>query len=312
MKLTHLLTLGMAVVLSTTETSAYDALTQTGIVWVNGVDESGGWHDANKVNNDDGDADDNMCYAASAANLIAWWQENSNLTSSAPKGSDNIWSTFVNNTNEAYWDEGGEALSAINWWISGVYYPQKKSDFERFYVPEDCLSEESELPLTLNPFHGYYYDQYGLKQEDLAYFLTEEWIFDDQEAGSINFVDMLDEGMAISLAIGSDVNAEFGHAITLWGAEYDNGELVKLWLTDSDDYGVTTEQYLFSAEATLDDDSQKIYFDDEDIYGEQVYIAAVYSLDPSVSANWKLVPEPATTTLSLLALCGLAARRRRR
>ncbi len=62
-----------------------------GIVWVNGVDESGGWHDANKVNGYDGEADDNMCYAASAANLIAWWQENSNLTSSAPKGSDNIW-----------------------------------------------------------------------------------------------------------------------------------------------------------------------------------------------------------------------------
>ena len=43
-----------------------------------------------------------------------------------------------------------------------------------------------------------------------------------------------------------------------------------------------------------------------------MFIASVYALNASASANWQLVPEPATTTLSLLALAGLAARRRRK
>ena len=97
MNLRHLFTLslGMAVGLTTAaEASSTDVL--NGTFWVSGVTEESGWHDANKIDNDDGTADDNMCYAASAANLIAWWQENSNLSSSAPTKVDDIWNTFLN------------------------------------------------------------------------------------------------------------------------------------------------------------------------------------------------------------------------
>ena len=105
--------------------------------------------------------------------------------------------------------------------------------------------------------------------------------------------------------------------------EYENGVLSKLWLTDSDDY---TEQ-LFSVAVTLDEKENKIYLGtlitekegetETDSYyyvkeyGKNVFIGVVYALDMSEIANWQLVPEPATATLSLLALAALASRRRR-
>ena len=121
---------------------------------------------------------------------------------------------------------------------------------------------------------------------------------------------MINGGMAITLAIYSDTDTNFAHAITLWGVEYVNGELTRLWLTDSDDY--YNDPGLFSADVTLDKDSHTIYFDNDDLYPEKTYIAAVYSLDPNESATWQMIPEPGTATLSLLALAGLATRRRRK
>lgn len=298
----------MAVGLTTAaEASSTDVL--NGTFWVSGVTEESGWHDANKIDNDGGDVDDNMCYAASAANLIAWWQENSNLSSSAPTKVDDIWNTFVNNADETYREEGGEALSAINWWISGVYFPQKDADYSRYYVPEDYLDEDSVLNQSLTTFNGYYYDQYGLTQENLGNFLAHEWIAEEAEE-EIDFLGMINGGMAITLAIYSDKNTNFAHAITLWGVEYVNGELTRLWLTDSDDYD--DDPGLFWADVTLYKDSHIIYFDDDDLYFEDTYIAAVYSLDPNESATWQMIPEPGTATLSLLALAGLATRRRRK
>ena len=100
--------------------------------------------------------------------------------------------------------------------------------------------------------------------------------------------------------------------------EYDeNGKLTTMWLTDSDDY----IHQLFSVAVTLNDKENKIYLGEQvdgkyicDAYKgyENVYIAGVYAIDTSESAGWLLIPEPTTATLSLLALAGLAARRRRR
>lgn len=305
-----LLSLGLFSCFATTAT-AYENFNYTGIAWVDGVDENSGWYDANKIDNNDEDADDNMCYAASAANLITWWQnheQSQHLTSSAPKQLNSIWDTFVQNNQ--IWDDGGETLSAVNWWISGVYAPTTEDDYGRYYVPKEYLPEDY-LPLTLPRTNGYYYDQCGLTQDNLANFLSDEWVYgEDDSAAEINFYDMFDSGMAVALSINSELDEDFAHAITLWGAEYTDGKLEKLWLTDSDDYA--DDPGLFSADVTLSEDGSKIYFDDEELYGSQVYISGVYSLDPNESASWQMVPEPATATLSLLALCGLASRRRRK
>ena len=169
MKLSHFLmaSMGLMAGWATAATSAYDPATGTGTVWANGVSETEGWYDANKNNNANGDADDNMCFAASAANLIAWWQNGEygkSLTSQAPRDYKDIWQTYVtSNKNEENWSTGGLQSAALNWWVSGVYSPQTDADRDRFY-----LADEVTIPTTLAPFSGYYFDQYGLTQSDLG------------------------------------------------------------------------------------------------------------------------------------------------
>ena len=130
MKLTRFLSLALGLTLCA---AAADETLYTGAFWTEGVNETGGWYDANKIDNSDGDADDNMCYAASAANIIAWWQNgeivSGSLSSNAPKQLGDIWQTLIDaNDNEALWVEGGESLSAINWWVSGIYCPEHHAD----------------------------------------------------------------------------------------------------------------------------------------------------------------------------------------
>jgi MYXO-CTERM domain-containing protein len=193
-------------------------------------------------------------------------------------------------------------------------------------------------------FRGYYYDQYGLTQQNLSDFMATIWnytgpktpdapdtdgavsdtsnntitldaINDPASIYNIDFAGVL-ERSAISLAILDDDT--LGHAITLWGVEYgENGNLTTLWLTDSDDYA----HQLFSVAVTLDDKENKIYLGKKNADGkyicdayegyENIFIGGIYAIDTNVAAQWQLVPEPTTASLSLMALAALAARRRR-
>ena len=67
MKLTRFLVLLFGLTLGAASAKA----AYTGSYWANGVSETSGWYDINKLDTDDGDADDSMCYAAAAGNLIA-------------------------------------------------------------------------------------------------------------------------------------------------------------------------------------------------------------------------------------------------
>lgn len=374
MKLTGLfvLSLGLTLGLAFAESApAYDEATRTGTVWAMGVSKEGGWYDADKNDDWSGDADDCLCYAASASNLIAWWQDSDRAVASeeAPKKLEDIWQTYVRSNQ--LWDSGGSTLAAINWWISGVYSPLNEDAgkwadredpvWKRFYATPEKTYESGDdeiLPMALpnykqkddnsgeyKYFGGYYYDQYGLTQQNLSSFLLVDWECDDSpESGTnqstltlggvnmdadgdtesiyaIPFATILDES-PVSLTIYSanpNLDAEnpepLAHAITLWGVEYENDKLVRIWLTDSDD-GM---ERLFSMSVIMDEVKNKIYLDDDltddsifcQEYGYDVFIAEIFSINPSETADWQMVPEPATATLSLLALAALAVRRRR-
>ena len=159
MKLLRLLALFMGAAGGLVSAAEADSAAFTGTVWAQGVSQEGGWYDAQKNDPYNGDADDLMCYAACAANQIAWWQNSDyskNLSSSAPKDINTIWQTYVDSNQK--WNDGGDPASAINWWISGVYAPSTPAEWERYYAEK--LKED--LPLTLPATNGYYFDQYGL------------------------------------------------------------------------------------------------------------------------------------------------------
>lgn len=301
--------------------------------WAKGVTAESGWQDATKSAWKDAansgwqeppnpgeevPPDDMMCYAASAANLIAWWQDSSygqKLVSDAPQGIDDIWAEFVDASDKSLSSEGGEALAAINWWLTGIYFPKEEEDWNRYYAARDEL--EGEFPLTLpSRSSGYYNDRYVLTPDNLSDFLVDVWMYDASAecdaASTIGFGEILNDGGCISLAIGTEsLNKEgeeeaVGHAITLWGVEYENDELVKIWITDSDDVEGLVELNVHVDEH----DDKKIRLDN--YVDGSYYIIGVYALHAAASERWVMIPEPTTAALSLLALCGLCSRRRRR
>ena len=332
MKLSRLLVLSLGL---TSAFAAEETTAETTIYWTAGVGMNYGWNDINKTLLDDGEfaaMEDSMCYAAAAANIIAWWQAggwqdepNAFLPSpDAPNTLDSIWAQYVgNNANP---DEGGEPLSAMNWWISGIYEPLDKNNcwaekddelWERYYQSYDSVIDDSDGTtepgsLTLTPSNGYYYDQYGLTQSDLSALLEEVWVESDEpgavDCTTVDFKALLESGAALTLGVCDDGD-EVAHALTLWGVEYDEeGNLYKLWLTDSDDTDETNgEETILGIKVEIR--NGKLYMDD---YSENVYIAGVYAFNAPVTSEWQLVPEPTTATLSLLALAALAARRRRK
>lgn len=317
MKFTHLssLTLGLMVGLATAKASSYDAATGTGTVWAQGVSQEGGWYDAQKTSYY-GDADDYMCYEACAANQIAWWQNSEygkNLSSSAPKDINDIWQTYVNSNQ--LWNDGGDPASALNWWISGVYAPTTEAEWKRCYAEKF----KEELPLTLAVTNGYYFDQYGLTSHNLSDFIFDACFYGWSKGSGavVDFKELFESGACISLTI-CFPDANIGHAITLWGVDYtEDGLVSKLWITDSDD-----GSHEITSIDVLTNETGKVYFDEDGDIGiyeyypfmgiSGIYIYGVSAIHPGACSAWQFIPEPATTTLSLLAMAGLAARCRRK
>lgn len=307
--------------------------------WANGVNAENGWYDANKSYKVDNDGDDMMCYAASASNLIAWWQSSlPAVPVGTPMDLAKIWKRYQD-ASKSNGEIGGNAAWAMAWWISGVYSPTTKEEAVRWGWPNVALSSDSELAAH----SGYYYDLCSLTSTQVANFVgsyinTDNYIVHSYtlNGGSISgglfenksFAEIFEAGYGVSLGISDKDN--MAHAITLWGVEYnDEGQLSKLWLTDSDDSRYNNGEPRLVEATVYSDNSNpgRVYFSTETVLvpveeggntfwaigyepEEKVYIDSVYVLNPKAFSV--PVPEPATATLSLLALAGLAVRRRRK
>ena len=288
-------------------------------VWAPGVSMEGGWYDFNKytkggVSSGTSDylKDDSlMCWAVSAANVIAWWQEQNNIQSenwysTIPQGKD-VHQTFV----AVFDNDGANPASAFQWWINGstlnlpprTTFPDNvKSSWTSIdgntYYPSYFYDGGflTSTQYTSTPFYNITADPVTIADTKLA--TNGESITLQSRA----IVEALESGYALSLEVTTGTGTTGEHAITLWGVEYTeaaNGDinLTKAYITDSDDY------YDGIVAATVD---QKGYLCEMQIENGAYKITNANGMRTTVT-----IPEPATVTLSLLALCGLAARRKR-
>lgn len=315
-------------------------LAQAETLWVDGVSQSGGWSDYNKVNPDDkGDGDNSLCWAAAASNVINWWQNRYVIPANAPTG-EGIWSTFKSSVNA---DTGGNAIGAMQWWLTGWYSYDGSADAKQYA----CWGMGS-TPITNETIHQteHFEGYYRYLENNLISIYSNPWVdhlkrfmgYEDASAQvgdlkalhasvSTTLKDAIAGGAGVTVSLLGNLG---GHAATLWGAEFsDDGMLTGLWLTDSDDNQYSQHQDVGLFYASLGKDpvtltstytdgtkEEKDYYQlttEHGWYGSDTYLSGFEFFYTSVSDTWGLVlvPEPATATLSLLALAGLVARRRR-
>ena len=227
------------------------------------------------------------------------------------------------------WKVPGDVAAAVQWWLTGVYVPTNDEQYQRSSYGKASTSQ-------FDVFEGYYYDDYLFTLADAyasqysnydvalrAGYTNEFRDFMYFRAASTNLTDnilyAIQNGMGMAVGLAAD-SGNLVHAVTLWGIEYTETDgITRLWLTDSDDaqYGYNEDDGLFSVGVTQR--NGKLYFDEDDndwyadVNAQGVYVNHLYALNPAAASDWGLpVPEPATATLSLMALAGLADRRRRR
>lgn len=272
-------------------------------IWVNGVTAESGWIDYDK--NPNNNSDNNLCWAASVSCILDYWQSLYITSSSIPTG-DEIWQRFKDVSK----NQGGNPLLAMQWWIGGDYAGTTNNtadDRAAYSISNTSVPIETDI----SQFGGYYWDVIpdtdGGKSKHLENFLY----YCLGKKGNEAIIDNLLYA-PISLNIRSQYGTE--HAITLWGVEHEiisSGESViaRIWITDSND---RTNKLQEIATLKKENDSRIFLNYDKD---EEFWIFSTYLLNVAESDTWNLqrvVPEPSTATLSLLALAGLAARRRRK
>ena len=231
-------------------TISAEEVTSTGttIVFADGVTLTSGWYDVNKFKQGD-NGDIQMCWAASASNIIQWWQDRyvamgGTLPASAVTGA----STKTYDTGCKYqlalmdlfheeWDNmyGGFVFHAIPWYFEGKNVcsgwssqaqPLAGNNGGYFTSAEFTYNDYMDFGYT-SDINGYGYWGNGTSLEGV----------DRLKKFSDIVVEVMDRGMAsLTISLAENIMS-LHHATTLWGYEIDNatGLLTRIWLTDSDD-----------------------------------------------------------------------------
>lgn len=260
-------------------------------IWMPYVSRESGWYDANKKLDA---TDSNLCWAASASNVINWWQDNYQSTVAMPEGTprgDDVWAAYVN----SFTNQGGSAYYGIQWWIDGSYPPQGK---------------ESWSQITDTSAGGYYTNWDRVAGPEI-YIGATGVVGKGNNFVSNVLAAWLSNGYAISLGIGNDHG--IAHAVTLWGLDYDEtaSTVTKLYLTDSDDVAQGfNPQGLFEVDCTYDATDDRMYLQTPD---SNWYSAAseIYVTEAIGFAPVAFIPEPGATALMAAAMLFLLMRRRK-
>ena len=231
------------------------------VVFAEGVTLTSGWYDVNKLSKNGGDI--NMCWAASASNIIEWWQDRyvaagntlpaGAVTGPSTKSYDGI-GAYNLALMELYRDlwkdndkKGAYTDQAVIWYFEGSNVQEHASEGS-CAQPNAAGGYYSSVWNEILPkvYHEYKSDIFPNEFYDLIskeYNSYSSWGNGSGVSGTDQLkkfsdlvVEFIDRGVA-SLAITLNKSGGLLHATTLWGYEIDNatGMLTKIWITDSDD-----------------------------------------------------------------------------
>jgi len=259
------------------------------IIFAEGVTLTSGWYDVNKLSNSSGDI--NMCWAASASNIIQWWQDRyvaagKSLPAGAVTGPGTKEYEGIAKYNLAlmelfrdlWWNgRGGGPDLGVIWYFEGRNV-QIHAEPGTMAQPNSSTSGGyySSVWNQILPevYHEYKSDLFPSEFSDLIskefnnYYIWGGGSGLTGDARLKKFSDLvvefIDRGI-VSLIISLNSNGGLLHATTLWGYEIDNstGMITRLWITDSDDMhqisnGDPTVQLLREYSVVYDDSTGKV------------------------------------------------------
>lgn len=188
-----------------------------------------GWFDCNKLDARDTSptGDGRTCWEASSSNLMHWWlnanrsyveryleyKRRLNPDFSIPSAyPDSKHSEIYQGFKNRFGNKSGYIVSGVNWFLSGIC--------NRVMYPQDVPEQENA---------GFFFEVFGrnslVKQYGNGYMTKEE------------FNNAIKLARKQGMAVGLDIFIQGGgHAINLWGAEFNEmGEVSTIYLVDNND-----------------------------------------------------------------------------
>ena len=244
---------------SNSVTITAEEVTNTGktIVFAEGVTLTSGWYDVNKVGAGN-NGDIQMCWAASASNIIQWWQDRyvadgGKLPSTAITGAGkDHYELALMDMYHSEWDNslGGHVEQAIPWYFEGKLNGGEYASAGTQATPKSAGGYWKSVwsSVVSNMYCGYDYFSYDTFSTAYTYTVCYNNYYLWGNGSSLTGTDRLkyytdlvvrafDHGMAsMTVSLSSNISS-LHHAVTLWGYEIDNatGLLTRVWVTDSDD-----------------------------------------------------------------------------
>ena len=236
-------------------------------------DDSGGtWADADKTNLET--ADDLMCWAASASNILEWTGLGNVMGFT---NTDQMFAYF-----QDHWtDRGGLMEYGWDWWFSGTYNGPVVGGLELTGSSDPVWSQPDVAGGNFYPslnFSDYFHETWG-------------------SPATLSAVDQyLQSGYGTTLAVYSSAR---GHSLTVWGLQYDIDDpayYTGIYVTDSDDRTNVLR-----------------YYEVENVAGNW-YVQGLYGTNTTWQIRgvqaMSQIPEPATITMLCLGVLSLVRRKK--
>ncbi len=223
-----------------------------GTLFAPGVSSKEGWKDATKVW---GNRDSGLCFAASSSNLISWYLDQ--YTAQHPEDSyeyernvEKIFDRFRDGWDPAV---GGDQLEALSWYFTGGF-PSGNSNpngselthkepggYLRNHLPHNSSERWSEVSFDWKPRERF--SVFGSFEDNRFPFIesiggiSSGGAFSNLKSFSQQILRQLHYGPCTISIIADNSSGGGGHAITLWGVDYDvkTGLVTRIHVTDSDD-----------------------------------------------------------------------------